>query len=301
MKCKLVRRCARRTVLCGAALVAVAQLPIPAAGATVVTFGAPLSRAPNTAFDCTRYPLGNGGTNPVYGDSSSCVWTTATNPLAPSEGLLTPAGTGTIRTIRIRVGPRTGAMQIDVLTVEVDSENGKVSCCTAAFVSRSFTPAANSITTLRASLPVHTDAPGQQSSPPLEVGDILALSILEDGVPIPAIDDTGAGIPAYQLPTGDVHYPAYAQGETDVMSGTFGYQLDMNADWYSGLSSTRPTSQAARKLTVERGTVGAGLNQSRGHATTLLSGSVLPPFVDAVGAAVDGLAGQVVARLREVI
>jgi hypothetical protein len=213
----------------------------PAAAAQTTTFGASLSQAPDVGFDCTAFPIGNGGTQTPLGNDSSCTWSTPTNATAPSEGMLTPAGTGTIAAVRVRVGPTTGPMELVVLQVTESAFDGSVSCCEASYVSPPFTPTANSITTLPTDLPVHTDAPGQQSSPGLEVGDILALSILEDGVPIPAIDETGSGLPANQLPTDNVEFPAFVQGQNAIDSGTYGYQLDMNADWVEGTPSPPPT------------------------------------------------------------
>ncbi len=210
------------------------------ARAQAVTFGASLEQAPSAPFDCTKFPIGNGSTQNVIGNDSSCTWSTPVNPTVPQEGLLTPAGTGTIRAIHLRVGSTTGQMAIVVLQVEESTQTQSVSCCEASYVSPPFTPAANSTTTLPSEIPVHTDGAGEESSPGLQVGDILALSILEDGVPIPAVDETHSGLPPNETPSDDAWYPALIQGETALGSGTGGYQLDMNAEWVSGTSSPPP-------------------------------------------------------------
>ena len=167
--------------------------PAPAALGQTVIFGASLSQAPNTPFDCTAFPIGNGLTQKAAGNDSSCTWSTPVNPTVPAEGMLTPAGVGTIKTIHLRVGATTGQMAIVVLQVEEDVQTQSVSCCEASFVGQPFTPTANSTTTLQTELPVRTDGDGEESSPGLQVGDILALSVLEDGVPIPAVDETHSG------------------------------------------------------------------------------------------------------------
>jgi hypothetical protein len=215
--------------------------------AQVTTFGADLSRAPDVPFDCTVFPLGNGATQPVVGPESSCTWTTATGGTSPSAGLLTPAGAGVISTVRVRVGPITGPMQIVVLTVEVNATTGRVGCCTAAYVSPTFTPAADAVTTLSTNLPVQTDGPGQESSPGLHVGDILALSILGDGVPIPLVNVTGSGEPPIEQPSDFAIYPAYVQGQTMLASGTYGYLLDMNADWTPLTSGVVPAPSVRQR------------------------------------------------------
>lgn len=221
----------------------------PSASAQTVTFGADLSQAPNTTIDCTGDP--DGGFQITH--PSSCTWAEGDNPTDPSEGFITPAGTGTITAVRIRVGATTGPMELVVLTLEVDPTNENVSCCTAAYVSPPFTPAANAITTLNTDLPVHTDADGEESAPPYQVGDMLGLSVLESGVDIPAIDELGSGLPENDLPSDSILWPSFAQGETAVMGGYLGYQLDMNADWVESTGSPGPPSTTPPPPTVAVG------------------------------------------------
>jgi len=246
-----IRHLIRTGLGCAALLVGALVPTVPAAGAQTVTFGADLSQAPNTTIDCTGDP--DGGfpiTHP-----GSCTWAEPVNPTAPSEGFVTPAGTGTITTVRIRVGATTGAMELVVLTFEVDPMNGSASCCTAAYVSQPFTPAANSITTLNTDLPVHTDTSGEESAAPYQAGDMLALSVLESGVPIPAIDELPSGLPPNEQPSDSILWPAYLQGQTAVMGGYDGYQLDMNADWVESAGSPGPPPTAPPPPTVSVGSV----------------------------------------------
>jgi hypothetical protein len=241
-------------------------LGAPAASAQTVTFGADLSQAPNAPLDCTGDP--DGGfpiTHP-----SSCTWAEPENPMAPSEGFVTPAGTGTITAVRIRVGATTGQMELVVLTFEVDPTNGSASCCTAAYVSPPFTPAANSITTLNTNLPVHTDTSGEESAAPYQAGDMLALSVLESGVPIPAIDELPSNLAPNEQPSDSILWPAYVQGQTEVMGGYDGYQLDMNADWVESAGSPGPPPTTPPPPTV---TVG-------GSKPTVTLGSAKPTVKD---------------------
>jgi hypothetical protein len=234
---------ARRAVLCMVLLSGMCT--VGAAKAQTVTFGANVTtEVPQSTYDCTQEPgaFGNGAWTPVPGylNDSSCTWTTPANSVNPSESLVTPGGTGTITTVRLRVGAVTGPMRLVVLNFEYDPSNENAQCCNAAYVGQPFTPAANSITTLQTSLPVHTDAGGQESAPPYEVADLLALNIDEDGVPIPVVDYTGRGLSVNALPSDNIHWPAYVQGQTDLAGGYYGYQLDMSADWVSGSSTPPP-------------------------------------------------------------
>ena len=266
----------RLTVLVATVLAVCAS----AAPAQTVTFGADVANeVPQSTYDCTHFPgaFGNGVWNavPGYLNASSCTWTTPQNPVKPSEGLVTPGGTGTITTVRLRVGAVTGPMQLVVFNFEVDPANGNARCCNAAYVSQPFTPTANAITTLHTSLPVHTDTGvGQESAPPYEVADMLGLNIDEDGVPIPAVDYTGRGLPVNQLPSDNLHWPAYVQGQTDLAGGYYGYQLDMNADWVTGTTTPPPppvvvpptVTFAKTAPTVKRGKTYVGLNCARSVA-----------------------------------
>jgi hypothetical protein len=198
-----------------------------------VTFGADVSQPPNAQFDCTTYPLGDGTNQRVIGvDDSSCTWATGQGDANnQSAGLITPAGTGTITTVRLHVGPTTGQMELVVLQLELNHATGILVCCSVVFVGQPFTPSAGGVTTIQTNIPVHTDGPGQQSSPPLQVGDMLGITVLEDGVPIPAIDERSSGLAQNQMPADDGWWPAYTQAHPTLASGTVGFQLDMNADW----------------------------------------------------------------------
>jgi hypothetical protein len=252
----VVRHLIRSGLACGALLLGVLILGARTASAQTVTFGAPLSQAPDTSLTCPGDP--DGGFQITH--PNTCTWAEGDNPTATSEGFITPAGTGTITSVRIRVGATTGPMELVVLTLEFDPSNGNTSCCTAAYVSPPFTPTANSITTLNTDLPVRTDPDGTESAPPYQVGDMLGLSILEGNVPIPAIVQESG--PENDWPSDSILWPAFTQNQTAVMGGYLGYQLDMNATWVSGVSTPVPTptvTVGSSKPTVKHNKADVGL------------------------------------------
>ncbi len=255
-----------RAIMTSAVAAGFAMLATSSAAAQTVTFGADVSQPPMaTGHGCAQRPdsFGDGGWISQPTPNTSCTWTTVQNAAYPAGSLITPGGTGTITHVRIRVGASTGPMQLVVMNFEYDPSNGNANCCNAAYVSQPFTPTPDSITTLNTNLPVHTDEGGQESAPPYEVGDLLALNIDENTVAIPLIDYTNQGLTFNNLPADDIHWPAYVQGQTDVIGSGRGYQLDMNADWVSGTSNPPPTpsvSVGGSKPTVKHGKVNVGLD-----------------------------------------
>jgi hypothetical protein len=225
------------------------------ASAQTITFGAPLTEPPDVSFDCTALPLPSGALGAPTGNNSSCTWATASNPARPSEGMTTPPGTGTVTAVRIRVGPTTGPMSLVVLEESKDLGTGSVSCCNATFVGQPFMPTADAVNAFRTNLPVHTDADGQPSSPGIQVSDVLGLSILNDAIPIPALDETSSGLPAGELPSDEIADPASVQGQESNVTATKGYQLDMQADWVPG---TPPPPTPRVRVAHGRLTVGNG-------------------------------------------
>jgi hypothetical protein len=89
-----------------------------------------------------------------------------------------------------------------------------------------FTPVRNGITTLKVNLPVHAN-----SSPTASVDflDQVGLSILEEGVKIPVINETS--LPIQDQPVDDYNSPAMTLGEKQLAADPAGYRLDMQARW----------------------------------------------------------------------
>jgi hypothetical protein len=187
-----------------------------------VILGANLKKAPNVTFDCSVIPFefspsGTGG--------PSCAWG---NPLVPgtTEGGLDVPGTGTIKRVRIRVGPKTGRMQLVILRTVVDPNNFNSQCCIFAARSSVFTPARNGITTLDVKLPVKLAAVGS-----VDVIDQVGIQILEDHVPIPVINETS--LPIQNQPVDNMNAPAFTKlGASQLAADPAGYRLDMQADWF---------------------------------------------------------------------
>jgi hypothetical protein len=258
-------------------------LPTAATAATpqTITFGAPLTQAPGVPFDCTVLPLGDGTTEPFPGGQSSCTWSTPLNPGQPSEGLQTPAGDGTITAVRVWAGARTGPMAFVVLESQTNVLTGAVTCCQVTQVTQPLMPTANKLNTFRTDLPTHTDAPGEQSSPGVQVSDMLGLSILSDGVPIPLVDDTASGQP----PSDELMHPAPVQGQTSNATVTSGYQLDLQADWVPGTPAPAiPRVRfASGRTTVRRGRVHLPLRCRRDVCKGTISIATARPRVTLAG------------------
>ena len=133
--------------------------------------------------------------------------------------------------VRIKAGPTTGAMQVVVLRALRDEITNQVGCCQQVGQSEVFTPQANAITALPVQLAVRNDAVPDENH--IFAFDILGLSILELGVPIPAFD-TGNYSPSG---AGDlIDFPASQPNASIQPNDTFGFALLMNADWAPGTS-----------------------------------------------------------------
>ena len=216
----------------GSALCAAIGLACPAVSAAAptgpTTFGqTSLAQAPDVTFGCDVIPY----VPPIHDGALSCTWG---NPLldvgnAAAGGLDVP-GIGNVYQVKLRVGATTGAMQLVVLRTLFDP-NDLVNnqCCVAVARSSVFTPVANGITTLNVDLPV---GEGEESGPTGTVDylDQIGLSVLEDGVPIPLIDETSLLV--NQRPVDDYNEPAMTLGESQLAGDPAGYALDMQATWY---------------------------------------------------------------------
>lgn len=224
----------RAISVCRRALPAVAvaalALASPGGAAAQTTFGADLSQEPNVTFGCEEQPF----EPPEATHASSCTWTTvATDESQPSQALEPPEGNGTITQVSVRVGPHTGPMKVVIMRVllefvDIDTEDvhAEISCCGDVGESETFTPKANAVTTIPVNLPVEVQG---GVTPGLKVDDVVGLSVLEAGVPIPAVDEKNLGI--LEQPTDYDEFPAMTLGGTQLAGDPRGYQLLMNAVW----------------------------------------------------------------------
>jgi hypothetical protein len=216
------------------------------------TIGADLSQAPNASFDCTVDPL----LTPAPG-GASCTWGTPLFSLTSTGagGLFVP-GNGTITQVNLRVGSSAGPMQVVILrslgVPQPPPQPLEVLCCVAEAVSSPFTPVVNQVNTINVSLPVGADS--NPSDDPQYL-DSVGLSVLEDGVQIPAVND--ASLPLEQQP-GDVYIaPAMTPGQNVLASDPDGYELDMQAVFSPAAGSTAhvvgghvPTAARGHVVTV---------------------------------------------------
>jgi hypothetical protein len=112
-----------------ASAVVVAALLVVAAtcgDAGAVTFGADLSLAANTGFDCTVWPVIGSF---VASNAQTCTWSSFAVPADLTQGLIVPAGDGTVTQVRVKVGASTGQMQVVVFQALRDGDTNDVGCC----------------------------------------------------------------------------------------------------------------------------------------------------------------------------
>jgi hypothetical protein len=209
-----------------AALTAV--MPAVSNASGPVTFGASLTQAPNVTFDCSVIPY----TAPIRSPGTSCTWGTPLFDVSnTSAGGLDTPGNGNVYQVKLRVGSSTGLMRLVVLRTLFDPNDlSSNQCCVDVAQSSTFTPVVNGITTLNVDLPV---GEGQESDNGATVDflDQVGLSILEDGVTIPAINETSREA-SEQEPVVTFNAPAMTLGESQRAGDPDGYELDLQATFY---------------------------------------------------------------------
>jgi hypothetical protein len=225
-------------VIAAAALVAAPAV----AAAQVVTFGADLNRPVNYRFDCGAGPgVGAFGEQIIYPtNASTCTWIATGRNFGQAENFLVPNGVGTVTNVRLKVGPITGPMQVVVLRAirsalgpvpppSPGAPSVNVVCCAEVGRSAVFTPAANAISTVAVNLAVKADVVPNPITLAYDF-DVLGLSVLAPGVPIP-VHDTG-NYQDISGPSAGIYFPAIRPGQERADTfGTIGYQVLMQADW----------------------------------------------------------------------
>jgi hypothetical protein len=218
-----------RVALASAAMaMGAALLLTPAAATAQTTLGAPLSQAPDVNFDCTVIPYTSGFAQ----GGQSCSWgTPELSQSGNAGGLLVPAD-GTISQVMVRVGASTGPMEVVILRAYFSATDPSDNvCCAAEAVSPTFTPTANAVTTESVSLPVGEGFIQQDN---LYYDDAVGLSILEDGVQIPLVDETS--MPVGEQAVDTFNAPALTPGGSQDAGDPAGYVLDMQAVWSASAS-----------------------------------------------------------------
>jgi hypothetical protein len=227
----------RRTLPSSLALLALitvlAGLGLGASRADAVTFGADLGAAADNPATCASL------------SSASCTFFSG----APGPGFYAP-GSGTVRTVRVKVGPVTGPMQIVVMRSLYQNKAGDpghpyFACCFVERYGPTFTPAASAVTPVAASLPMVEDP----TPPPADTvtnarGDFLALSVLAPNVPIPANFDNASGYSGFAPAPSPATTPAPSPNPILASSSGFGYHILMSADLDTGAGGA-PNSPGA--------------------------------------------------------
>jgi hypothetical protein len=200
-----------------AALLATAVVLLLAPTATAQTVGADLDRPANNTRSCeTGFydPALILGTGFPYTPFATCTWWSV-GGISGTGGTVVPYGGGTVRKVRVKVGPVTGRMQVVALRlIRHPGSLAEPGCCFPAGSGPVFTPEANGVTELDVDIPVRHEVDRASG---LFNYDVLALSVLDAGVPMPAHSTGSSGFDG--LVAG--MFPHYAPGtERAVGHGT---------------------------------------------------------------------------------
>ncbi len=186
---------------------------VPAA-AQALTFGTNLSLPANAPLTCAEGVLNQFTLNFEFGPfNGNCTWSSVVAG-SPSESLTAP-GSGTVTAVRVRMGPNTGPMQVDVVRFlfRQTGNPGKpeLACCFVQEYGPVFEPAANAITTVPTDLPVTVEpTPPPDDLTTIAATDQLALSSLNPGVQVPLFATNGGSNDLNVLSY--AWYPAPIQG-----------------------------------------------------------------------------------------
>jgi hypothetical protein len=215
---------------------------LQAAAAQAVTFGASLSTPANNTGVCASML------------ATSCTFYSG----APGPSFYAPAS-GTVRTVRVKVGPITGPMQIVVMRSLYQNKAGDpghpyFACCFVQRYGPTFTPAANAVTSVPTSLPMIEDP-----TPPFNDfttnarGDFLALSVLSPNVPIPATADNSSAYSGFAPAPNPATTPAPSPNPIFASSNGVGYHVLMNAELDTGSVAPDPPGTTALPLGIASG------------------------------------------------
>jgi hypothetical protein len=172
----------RRALLLSALLTA-AAVALPA-GAPAATFGADLSLPVNGTRTCQQGFFPEAIMAQALGVAyASCTWWSG-GSLTPGAGdALVPRGGGTLTRVRVKTGAVTGRMQVLVLRQIRHPSLGTSACCSMVAATDVFVPTPNAITELATNIAVRN---GVDAASGVENFDLIALSSLDAGVPVPS-------------------------------------------------------------------------------------------------------------------
>ena len=200
-----------------AAVAALALLAPAGAAADTKTFGTGLDRPADNTRTCeTGFydPALIAGTGFPYTPYASCTWWSVGGFDGKGSSIV-PYGGGTVKRVRVKVGAVTGRMQVVALRLmRHPGSLADPACCFPSSASPVFTPDANGVTEIEVDMPVKHET---DKATGIVNYDVLALSVLDDGVPMPAdatADGGWGGVVAGM-------FPAYEPGtERSVGYGT---------------------------------------------------------------------------------
>ena len=259
-------------------LTAVALAPAPAQAA-VVAFGpdlGPLTANGNALASCasgtpTPIPSGVGG---------SCMWSFIA--IGTGAASLAPPASGTVTAVRVKVGPVTGRMRVNVIRFLFRQTGDTAHPFSAGpFLEAygpEFTPQPNTITTVPVNLPVTEDTtPALNDLTTIQSIDALALEVETPNTPIPLY--SAPGVLSYFSYPGPTAAGVPAPSPNGIAGATSGYGVLMNADLDTGGGATNPPPPA----TTGGGGGGGGgtaqpapqANATLGHSTANVRNNAL--------------------------
>src|SRR4051812_40708623 len=200
------------------------------AQAAVVPFGPDL--APLAANADPRAACASGTPTPIpMGIGGSCMWSFM--GIGAGAASLVPPAAGTVTAVRVKVGPVTGRMRVNVIRFLFRQTGDNAHPSTAGpFLEAygpEFTPAPNGVPTVAVNLPMQVDAtPAPNDLSTIQVIDALALEVETPTTPIPLY--SAPGVLSYFSYPGPTAAGVPAPSPNGIASLTSGYGVLMNAD-----------------------------------------------------------------------
>jgi hypothetical protein len=213
--------------------------------AGALTFGSNLEQPANAPLSCGEGVLNQFLGQFVFGPfGGTCMWSSVVVGSA-SESLTAPAS-GTVTAVRVKMGPNTGPMQVNVVRFLFrqtgDPAKPELACCFVEAYGPVFTPAANAITTVPTDLPVKVEpTPPPADTTTIAATDQLALSSLDPSVQVPLFatkngenDLSVLSYAWYPAPTAAAGVPAPSPNPIGGFADLTGFKVLMNADLDTG-------------------------------------------------------------------
>ncbi len=174
-------------------------------GGSLVQVGADLNFTPTNTVTCQDgFPIQINSSFPqpfTGGGAGSCLLITFFDGAATTQD-------GTVESANIRVGPVTGPMRFVRARILYQNGPGQA-CCSVEQYGPVFTPAPNSITTVKLGFRMTEDHVPAPNDPTIVANDLVALEVLAADVPIPGIWVNNGGAD-FTLPN-YAYFPSFSQ------------------------------------------------------------------------------------------